>query len=140
MAALHMPVPTTLFATLQTSVASVSTMTGTLKTLGPDATVGEMLGATTILEKAGVVGSTLASAYLGAIVGSLMVATDSTLACGIGKRNANMSLAVAQWGARYGLYIHPFVMAQILRHPEVLAPGPHSYLGLKANTAIRGAR
>ncbi|MCA8095409.1 hypothetical protein LGM65_31835 [Burkholderia anthina] len=70
-----------------------------------------MLGATTILEKAGVVGSTLASAYLGAIVGSLMVATDSTLAYGIGKRNANMSLAVAQWGARYGLYIHPFVMA-----------------------------
>jgi hypothetical protein len=140
MTALHMPVPTTLFATLQTSVAAVSTMMGTLKALGPEATVGEILGATTLVEKVGVVGSILGSAYLGAVIGSLMIATDSTLACGVGKGNANTSLAVAQWGARYGLAIHPLVMAQILRHPEVLSPGPHSYFGLKTNTAIRGAR
>ncbi|WP_175883906.1 hypothetical protein [Burkholderia sp. BCC0044] len=32
------------------------------------------------------------------------------------------------------------ISAQILRHSEVLAPDSHSYLGLKANTAIRGAQ
>ncbi|UXU90515.1 hypothetical protein [Burkholderia sp. S-53] len=140
MTALHMPVPTTLFATLQTSVASVAAMMGVIKTLGADATVAELIGATTKLEAVTVGGSILASFYLGAVVGSLIVATDSAVSCGSGKRGANTSLAVAQWGTRYGLAVHPLVMAQILRHPEVLAPGPHSYLGLKANTAIRGAR
>ncbi len=115
-------------------------MMGILKTLGADATVGELIGATTKLEVVTVGSSILGSIYLGAVIGSLMVATDASLACGIGRRGTNMSLAVAQWGTRYGLAVHPFVMAQILRHPEVLAPGPHSYLGLKANTAIRGAQ
>ncbi|WP_175778681.1 hypothetical protein [Burkholderia anthina] len=140
MAGLHMPVPTTVFATLQTSVAGVAAMRGALKTLGANATVAELIGATTKLEMVTVGSSILGSIYLGAVIGSLMVATDATLACGVGRGNANMSLAVAQWGARYGLAIHPLVMAQILRHPEVLAPGPHSYLGLKSSAPIRGAR
>ncbi|QND98313.1 hypothetical protein SY91_05770 [Burkholderia cenocepacia] len=140
MTALHMPVPTTVFAILQTSIASVAAMMSVLKTLGADATVGELIGATTKLEVVTIGSSILGSIYLGAIIGSLMVATDASLACAVGKRGTNMSLAVARWGTRYGLAIHPLVMAQILRHPEVLAPGSHSYLGPKANTAIRGAR
>ncbi|WP_260436186.1 hypothetical protein [Burkholderia sp. Bp9143] len=122
MTALHMPVPTTLFATLETAVASVSTMMGALNKLGPDATVAELLGATTKLEVATVVGAILGSAYLGAVIGSLMVATDAASACGIGKHGSNLSLAVAQWGARYRLAIHPLIMAQILRHPEFSRP------------------
>lgn len=82
MTALHMPVPTTLFATLQTAVASVSTMMGALKTLGPDAKVAELFGATTKLEVATVVGAILGSVYLGAVIGSLMVATDAASANG----------------------------------------------------------
>ncbi|WP_230943805.1 hypothetical protein [Burkholderia anthina] len=140
MTALHMPVPTTLFATLQTSIVSVAAMMDVLKTLGADATVGELIGATTKLEGVTIGSSILASIYLGAVIGSLMVATDASSACGVGKRGINMSLAVARWGTRYGLAVHPWVMAQILRHPEVLAPGSHSYLGLKASTAIRGAQ
>ncbi|WP_260428067.1 hypothetical protein [Burkholderia sp. Bp8984] len=80
-------------------------------------------GATTKLEVATVVGAILASVYLGAVIGSLMVATDAASACGIGKRGTDLSLAVAQWGARHRLAVHPLIMAQILRHPEVLAPG-----------------
>ncbi|WP_244100003.1 hypothetical protein [Burkholderia anthina] len=140
MTALHMPVPTTLFATLQTSLASDATMMGAIKSLGANATVGELLGATTKLEIATVGTAILGSAYLGAVIGSLMVATDASLSCGPGKGNTNLSMAVAQWGAKYGLAVHPLVMAQILRHPEVVAPGPHSYLGLKLNTAMRGAQ
>ena len=98
MTALHMPVPTTLFATLQTAVASVSTMMGALKTLGRDATVAELFGVTTKLEVATVVGAILGSVYLGAVIGSLMVATDAASACGIGKRGTDLSFAVAQWG------------------------------------------
>ncbi|WP_175977570.1 hypothetical protein [Burkholderia sp. BCC1047] len=38
------------------------------------------------------------------------------------------------------LIVSTTIMTQTGRHPEVLAPGSHSYLGLKANTAIRSAQ
>lgn len=37
------------------------------------------------------------------------------------------------------LIVSTTIRTRTSRHPEVLAPGSHSYLGLKANTAIRGA-
>ncbi|AJW98557.1 hypothetical protein BM43_2108 [Burkholderia gladioli] len=77
MAGLHLPVPTTLFATLQTSLASTSAALGALKALGPGATVAELIGATTGLELLTVAGSMLGVFYLGAVVGSLMVATNA---------------------------------------------------------------
>lgn len=77
MAGLHLPVPTILFATLQTSLASTSAALGALKALGPGATVAELIGATTGLELLTVAGSMLGVFYLGAVVGSLMVATNA---------------------------------------------------------------
>ena len=77
MAALHLPVPTTLFATLQTSLASVTSMMTTL--------------------------------------------------------------AIARWAARYGLIIHPLVLTQLLRHPEILAPASYSNFDQRARVALKGA-
>lgn len=141
MTALNLPVPTTLFATVQTTLASVTSMMTVLKTVGPDATVAELIGATTKLEALSVVGSVLASAYLGAVIGSLMVATGAATSCRADSRkNVNAALAITQWAASCGLFIHPMVMTQLLRYPEVFAPGPHSYYGLRMTKTLRGIR
>ncbi len=136
MAALHLPVPTTLFATLQTSLASVTSMMTTLKTLGPNATVAELVGATTRLEMLSVAGSVLASGYIGAVIGSLIVATDAVASC---KPGANATIEITRWAARHGLIVHPLVLTQLLRHPEILAPASYSNFDQRARVALKGA-
>ncbi|ALK31398.1 hypothetical protein bpln_1g26320 [Burkholderia plantarii] len=137
MAALRLPVPTTLFATLQTSLASTSAALGVLKTLGPGATVAELIGATTGLEALSVVGSMLGVFYLGAVVGSLMVATDAVAECK-DPRGLRSSVAIATWGASMGLAIPTVVMAHMIRHPEVFAPTTYNNYGVRAKLVTRG--
>ncbi|MDC6126498.1 hypothetical protein PPH41_00510, partial [Burkholderia gladioli] len=79
MVALNMPVPNGLFVTLQTAIGTASTMLGAIKTIGADATVAELVGATTELEALMVAGSILAAGYVGAVIGSLIIAADASL-------------------------------------------------------------
>lgn len=79
---LGLPVPTTLFDTYQTAVATASTLVGTLATLGKGATMGELIGATVGLEKLSVAASIGAVGYVGAVVGSIAVASGRSLGCG----------------------------------------------------------
>jgi hypothetical protein len=79
---LGLPVPSTLFGTYQTAVATASTLVGTLKTLGKGATMGELIGATTGLEELAVAASIGAAAYTGAVIGSIAVASGRSLGCG----------------------------------------------------------
>ncbi|WP_405602063.1 MULTISPECIES: hypothetical protein [unclassified Pseudoalteromonas] len=72
---LGLPVPSTLFDTYQTAVATAATMTGTLASLGSGATVAEMIGVTVALEKLAVAATLSASFYTGAIIGSIAVAS-----------------------------------------------------------------
>lgn len=53
MRVLRLDAPTSLFSSLQTAIGTLTTMLGALKALGPDATVAELVGATTTLEKLG---------------------------------------------------------------------------------------
>ncbi len=137
MACLHLPVPTTLFATLQTSLASTSAALGALKALGPGATVAELIGATTGLELLTIAGSMLGVFYLGAVVGSLMVATNAVAACK-DPRGLRSSVAIATWGASMGLAVPPILIAHMLRHPEVLSPTTYNNYGVRARFAPRG--
>jgi len=79
---LGLPVPSTLFDTYQTAIATASAMVGTLATLGKGATMGELVGATLGLEKLAVAASVGASAYTGAAIGSIAVAAGRSLGCG----------------------------------------------------------
>lgn len=79
---LGLPVPSTLFDTYQTAVATAATMTGTLASLGSGATVAEMIGVTVALEKLAVAATLSASFYTGAIIGSIAVASGRSLGCG----------------------------------------------------------
>ncbi|WP_186192701.1 hypothetical protein [Burkholderia gladioli] len=121
MAALNMPVPSGLFSTLQTAVGTVSTMLGALKMLGADATIAELVGATTGLEALMVAGSILAAGYVGAVIGSLIVVTDASLSC---KTRAGVTGSVQSWSRNARVAVPASMVAFMRRHPEVLVDSP----------------
>lgn len=82
MDALDLPVPSTLFDSYQTAIATASTLAGTLAKLGKGATIAELVGATVGLEKLMVAASLGAAAYTGAVIGSIAVASGRSLGCG----------------------------------------------------------
>ena len=82
MKALYLPVPATLFDTFTAAVANAGLILETLKILGNGATMAEVLKATTGLEKLKVAASLGAAYYLGAVIGSIAVASGRSLGCG----------------------------------------------------------
>lgn len=82
MKSLGLPVPTSLFDTYQAAIATATTLLGTLATLGKGATMAEIIGATVGLEKLAIAASIGASAYVGAVIGSIAVASGRSISCG----------------------------------------------------------
>lgn len=82
MNALGMPVPSGMFETYAQATATAGTIVGTLHTLGAGATAAELFGATVAAEKIMALAAIGAVAYVGAMVGSLAIATGRTLGCG----------------------------------------------------------
>ncbi|MEX3924489.1 hypothetical protein AB4Y36_10720 [Paraburkholderia sp. BR10936] len=117
MAALGLPAPTSLFSSVQAATGNLATMLSALKTLGPNATVAELIGATTGLEALGAVGAILAAAYCGAVIGSLIVAADAAMVC---TSTTSAIPSVQQWAMRNGVHVPPSMYSFISRHPEVL--------------------
>lgn len=68
---LGLPVPTSLFDTYQTAVATAATLVGTLATFGKGATMAELIGATVGIEKLAVAASIGAAACTGGAVSQL---------------------------------------------------------------------
>ncbi|MFM0367531.1 hypothetical protein [Paraburkholderia sediminicola] len=132
MSALGLPAPSSLFGTIQAAASNVATMLGALKTLGPGATVAELIGATTALEALSVVGALSASFYVGACIGSLVVAANTAMKCTSGATAAATARTTA---ARVGLIIPDTMLAFIQRHPEVLIDSP-----LRRNYAFLASR
>ena len=79
---LGLPVPSTLFDNVNMAIAYATTMAETLATLGKGATMGELIGATTGLEKLKVAAAIGAAGYVGAMIGSIAVASGRLLGCG----------------------------------------------------------
>ncbi len=82
MSDLGLPVPKGVFENLEDATAKIGLMASALATLGRGATVAELVGATVGLEKLLLVGAFSATAYVGAAIGSLAVATGRAFACG----------------------------------------------------------
>ncbi|WP_278496362.1 hypothetical protein [Paraburkholderia fungorum] len=120
MSALGLPAPSSLFGTIQAAASNIATMLGALKTLGPTATVGELIGATTALEALSVVGALSASFYVGACIGSLVVAANAAMTC----TSATAAATARTTAARVGLVIPQTMLAFIQRHPEVMIDSP----------------
>jgi hypothetical protein len=126
MNALGLPAPFSLFSSLTTALGSLGAMLNAFKSVPPTATVGEMLGATLIKEKLDVVGVLATSYYVGAVIGSIIVAADSTRACRDPYRGKPLAKyrAFFIWLASRGAVIPMDMQAFILNHPEVIEGGP----------------
>jgi hypothetical protein len=121
MSALGLPAPNSLFSTLQAATANFAAMLNAFKAVGPGATVAEMIGATTGLEVLGIIGAISASAYVGAVIGSLIVAADESMLC---TSSVSATSSVHQWAARNGIHIPAEMYAYLQWHPEVMINMP----------------
>lgn len=82
MDALGLPYPTSFFDSYNATIAHLTVMLESVRSLGKGATVAELVGATTGLERLKVAAAFGASAYVGAVIGSLAVASGRSLGCG----------------------------------------------------------
>jgi hypothetical protein len=79
---LGLPAPETLFGSLQAAVGNAAIFLSHIDKFGRGTTVRELCVAGTRLEKLGVVATLSASYYVGAVIGSIAVATGRTLSGG----------------------------------------------------------
>jgi len=93
-------------------VEIASTMAGAIARLGSDATVLEMIRATTGLEKLMVVAALRATYYAGAFIGSAAVAAGRYMSCG------SYLVDVISWAQQNSLDT-PWFRAIVTRHPEI---------------------
>ncbi len=113
---LGLPIPSTLFDNLSVAIANAGLILEALNTLGKGATIGEIIKATTGLEKLKVAASLGAAYYIGAVIGSISVASGRSLGCGY--RISDMitflkhnNLEFKGWNSFY------------MMHPEILDKG-----------------
>lgn len=116
MEAMGLPVPTTLFTTIQTTMGTVTGFIVPLHVIGAGVTMAELsttiaaLGASTTVvsacfELALIAGGIIAAFYIGAVIGSLLVATW--------RSNRSEFFAVLEWAkeqcAQLGLQVRDIV-------------------------------
>lgn len=82
MEALGLPAPAALYGNVTTAAGTASLILSQIDKFGKGVTVGELIGAGTKLEMLGVVSAVSASFYVGAVIGSIAVATGRSLAGG----------------------------------------------------------
>jgi hypothetical protein len=78
MESMGLQAPETLFGSLASAVETASTIFGQVDTLGKNVTLNEIIGAGSRLEHLAVLGTCSAAFYVGAVVGSIAVATGSS--------------------------------------------------------------
>jgi hypothetical protein len=82
MEGMGLPAPETLFGTLQAAVANATVILSQIDKFGRAVTLGELIGAGTRLEGLGVVAGCSAAFYVGAVIGSIAVATGRSVSGG----------------------------------------------------------
>jgi hypothetical protein len=112
MESLGLPAPASLFGTLQMALANAAAFIAHVDKFGQRITVGEMIGAGLRAEKLGTVATLAAAFYVGAVVGSIAVATGRTLSGGA-------SLADVMWDIRCNGLYRPWLADTLRRHPVI---------------------
>ena len=75
--------PTQMFGTMEKTIGSAYAISKAVETFGTGVTVGELIGAGTLCEGLGITLTVGAAYYLGAVIGSVAVATGQTVSGGI---------------------------------------------------------
>lgn len=114
MEGLGLNVPSSLFYTQADAATLITALLTALKSFGKKATIAELVGATTGLEKLLVLGAMRASYYTGAAIGSFAIATGRYSACGASL--SDLMFAVHQDGITFPAWLH----SHFAQHPEIL--------------------
>ncbi|UGQ48495.1 hypothetical protein [Massilia endophytica] len=112
MEALNLPAPEGIYGTVQGAIATAKLFVSVLDSLGPKATVGELVAATTRMEKILVVSSLSGSYYVGAVIGSIAVATGRSLAGGTSLSD------VLAFALRHGAH-RPWLVSTLQQRPVI---------------------
>ena len=115
MEALGLPAPDSLFGTLQSSLTTVTVLLASIDKFGKTATIADLIGAGTRLEKLGMIGTLSAAFYAGACIGSLAVATGRSMSGGT-------SVADVLLYARTHHLHRPWLAAELYRAPGIYRP------------------
>jgi hypothetical protein len=115
MDSLGLDCPETLFATKGTAISTAATILAAIQQHGSKVTVAELIGAGTGLEKLIYLGALRASFYVGAVVGSIAVATGRSLAGGT-------SLADVLMEAQSNHLHRPWLAGVLMRWPGIYQP------------------
>lgn len=115
MDSLGLDCPESLFATKGTAINTAITILSAIQQHGSKVTVAELIGAGTGLEKLIYLGALRASFYVGAVVGSIAVATGRSLAGGT-------SLADVLIEARSNHLHRPWLAGVLMRWPGIYQP------------------
>lgn len=112
MQSLGLPAPDSLFGSLQMALANAAAFVAHIDKFGRRITVSELMGAGVRTEKLGTVATLSASFYVGAVIGSIAVATGRMLSGGT-------TLADVIWDIRSkGLY-RPWLAETMRRNPAI---------------------
>lgn len=117
MRSLGLTPPISMFNGFQQSLTHAMVMASALDSLGRNATMGEIIGATSGLEKLKTVSGLYGAFYVGAVIGSLVVASAHSGACSA--KRADLLAFVQRNNLRF-----PGDMTFYNTHPEVLS-GPN---------------
>lgn len=112
MQSLGLPAPETLFGNLQLALANAAAFIAHIDKFGQRITVKELIGAGVRAEKLGMVATLSAAFYVGAVIGSIAVATGRTLSGGV-------TLADVLWDIRCNGLYRPWLADTMRRHPAI---------------------
>ena len=112
---LGLPAPENLFGTLQAAVGSASVILGMVDKFGKRVTIGELIGAGTRLEGLAAVSACAAAFYVGAVVGSIAVATGRSMASGASLSDVSNTVAKYHWS-------RPWLTEVLRRWPGIYKP------------------
>jgi ABC-type branched-subunit amino acid transport system substrate-binding protein len=109
---LGLPAPETLFGTLQAATGNAVVLLTQIDKFGKAVTIADLIGAGTRLEALATIGACSAAFYVGAVIGSIAVATGRSLAGGTSIADV---LALAN---RYNLN-RPWLHTTLARYPGI---------------------
>lgn len=112
MQSLGLPAPETLFGNLQLALANAAAFIAHIDKFGQRITVKELIGAGVRAEKLGMIATLSAAFYVGAVIGSIAVATGRTLSGGV-------TLADVLWDIRCNGLYRPWLADTMRRHPAI---------------------
>lgn len=112
---LGLPAPDTLFNSLTTAVATATSILSQIDKFGKTVTIGELIRAGTRLEQLGTIAACSAAFYVGAVIGSIAVATGRSLAGGASIADVLIT------ANRYNLH-RPWLTANLPRWQAIYNP------------------